>query len=265
MKHAFVRALALSLPLLACAPQRGAHDNTPRVEPTIVAASSEVPVIEVVAVHDDAPAGGDGAPRLTLAFLYRDGTRIPIEGEATSYVPFRRGVALVDTEHRLVLSTPEGARSVLALDAGAPPARGPRGELVYVARHDLEVEVHVLDEDGRDRVVARELGSAGMLAPQADGRLFFIATPRGGGVAGLWLTERGQSAARCLTNCELETGAPLDDRFVPLPEDAHAISASTDRVEWNASDGTRRSVALLPSVDGEGGSTVPFEGREAAP
>ena len=167
-------------------------------------------------------------------------------GEAQAYVPFRGGVALVDVRGQLVLVTPEEARSVLARASGAVPALGPRGELAYVARYDDQsVEVHTLGIDGRDRVVARGLGSAGLLAPQPDGRVVFVATPARGGVAGVWIAAEGGGEARCLTNCGLQTGsAALDSRFIPLPGDAASIALAAERVSWHASDGTIRSVSL---------------------
>jgi hypothetical protein len=200
----------------------------------------------VLSKRDQAPPDADAAPRFALAFRFADGTRTPVDAEATAYVPFRRGVALVDVEGQLVLVTPEGTRSVLAREAAAPPARGPSGELAYAVRYDASVELHVLLPDGRDRIVASGLGSAGLLAPQADGRLVFIGTRRGGGVAGLWLAESHAAGARCLTNCEIETGAPLDSRFVPLPADASSIRATTERISWRNADGAVRSVVGAP-------------------
>jgi hypothetical protein len=268
MTKVIVRALAAALLLTGCSPPKATQETATPSGAGELAAAERAPAIEVVAVNDDTPAGGDGPPRLTLAFRFADGSRRPIAGEATAYVPFRRGVALVDLQRQLVLVTADGARSVLAREAGAPPARGPSGELAYVARHDLAVEVHVLEEDGRDRIVARGLGSAGVLAPQRDGRLFFVATPSGGGVAGLWLAGGEHEDARCLTNCELATGAPLSERFMPLPRDAQSIHASASVVEWDAADGTRRSVALapaLPAEPGEHGGAVREDGRTEAP
>jgi hypothetical protein len=218
------------------------------------AAPSAAPEIEVVGVEDDTPPGGDGVPRLRLAFRFADGARVPIAGEAVAYAAFRDGVALVDVERQLVLVSSDGSRRVLARASGAPPVRGPQGELVYVARHGLIAEVHVLDARGGDRIVASELSNAGVLAPQADGRLFFVAARRGG-VAGVWVAEHG--TARCLSNCELTTGTPWAGRFLPLPRDAGSIRASADRVEWDASDGTQRSAALAASASARDGDEAP--------
>jgi hypothetical protein len=254
------RSVMACAPLLAAVVACGQAPRVPRTAAESPAVAAQpASQIEVLGVRDDTPAGGDGQPRMSLAFRYADGRRVPIEGEATAYAPFRDGVALVDTQKQLVLVARDGARSVLARVAGAPPVRAPGGELVYVARHDLVAEVHVLDAGGRDRVVASGLADAGVLAPQPDGRLFFVAA-RNGGVAGVWLAERG--AARCLTNCELETGTPWGDKFVPLPTGADAIRASAGRVEWDASDGSRRSVALTTPASvpaAEAGALQPGE------
>ncbi|MFZ5889431.1 MAG: hypothetical protein ACOY0T_00030 [Myxococcota bacterium] len=209
----------------------------------------EVTAIEVLSKTDDVPLGGDGAPRLTLGFRFADGTRAVIGGEAKAYVPFRRGVALVDVEGQLVLVTPEGARSVLARDCPAPPARGASGELVYAARHSGFVEVHTLFADGRDRVVATELGSVGLLAPQRDGRLIFVGTRRGGGVVGVWLAGADGAPTRCLTNCDVRGGTgALGSEFVPLPREAHSIALVGESVSWLAADGTFRSLSLALAV-----------------
>lgn len=226
------------------------------------AAPSAAPEIEVVGVEDDTPPGGDGAPRLRLAFRFADGARVPIAGEAVAYAAFRDGVALVDVERQLVLVSPDGSRRVLARASGAPPVRGPHGELVYVARHGLVAEVHVLEAHGGDRIVASELSNAGVLAPQADRRLFFVAARRGG-VAGMWIAERG--TARCLSNCELKTGTPWGGRFLPLPRDAASIRVTAGRVEWDASDGTQRSAALVASASAQDGHGAPPRTAGAAP
>jgi hypothetical protein len=165
-----------------------------------------------------------------------------------------------------VLVSPRGARRVLATTAVAPPVRGPAGELLYVARYGLSAELHVLRVDGQDRVIASGFASAGVLAPQVDGRVLFVAA-RSGGVAGLWIADAG--GARCLTNCELGR-APWGDAFVPLPGDRHAIRVEQDSVRWQAFDGSLHELdlglvpqhqpALLPA--GSVAATGALEGDE---
>ena len=99
----------------------------PSAEPYVAAVASSAARLEGTAVGDAAPPGSDAAPRYALAFVRSDGTGVPIAERALSYAPFRDGVALVDVKKRLWLITPEGARSVLAREAGAPPATGPLG------------------------------------------------------------------------------------------------------------------------------------------
>jgi hypothetical protein len=223
------------LVLAACAQPRSAGEGEPGSRTPRLArdarAPSEVRGIRVVAVEDDAPQGGDGAPRMTLAFELADGTERAIEGQATAYARFRDGVALVDRERRLVLVTADGARRVLAQQSGAPPVQGPGGELAYVARYGLVAELHVLRPDGRDRIVASGLADAGTLVPQRDGSVLFVGA-RPGGVAGVWrASAEGQTDARCLTNCELRTGTDWSDRFVALPTDAAAMQRQAEQAE----------------------------------
>lgn len=201
--------MALAACARSAAPQEGANP-----QPT------DEPAVLVIAEEQVTPAGGDGAPRLSLVFQMPDGSRRRIAEKALAFAPFRDGVALVAADQQLVLLSPDGSRSVLARRSGAPPKRGLRGELWYVARYDQGSEVHVLEASGRDRVIAGGLSSAGLLAPQADGGLLMVAADRRG-VAGLWYADA--SGARCLTNCALVAGEPWGERFVPLPVDASAF------------------------------------------
>jgi hypothetical protein len=214
--------------------------------------------VEVLEVSNDAPPASDGAALHTLAFVYGDGRRVPIAEQAVSFVPFRDGVALVDRTRRLLLVSPDGGTRVLAQASGAPPALGPSGELVYVARQELVSEVHVLHASGQDRIVASGLASAGMLAPQRDGRLCFVGA-KAGGVAGVYVVQ--DAGARCLSNCELKTGEPWGDAHVPLPKDASSIAISGTQVTWEAWDGTRRSAALAPGLPSGTGRVDALGGR----
>jgi hypothetical protein len=220
---------AAALLLAACASEPS---------PTSVLENREV---EVVTEQDHVPGGSDTPPRFSLALRGADGSRLPLESRALAHVTFGEGIALIDAEHRLITISSDGARRVLAEEAGAPPARGSRGELLYVAQRDLGAEVHALEPGGADRVLATGLASAGLLAPQADGTILFVGA-RNGGVAGLWCISGG--ANRCLTNCDLKTGEPWGDRFVPVPGAAAALEVVGERVEWNAYDGKRYGTAL---------------------
>lgn len=211
-RPSFVASLVITgLFALACAPaQRSAVASQPAGAPEVV----------VVSRNEDAPPGSDAAPRETLAFRHADGTQRAIEGEALSHTAFRDGVALVDLARQLVLVSPDGSRRVLARASGASPVRGSLGELFYVARYGGVAEVHALTLEGRDRVIADGLSNAGVLTPLANGALLFIGA-RNGGVAGMWLADAG--GARCLSNCELKTGAVWGDRYAPPPGSAQAL------------------------------------------
>jgi hypothetical protein len=197
--------------------------------------------VEVNRQVDEVPGGTDTPPRFAIALRATDGTKTPLESRALAHVTFSGGLALVDSTRRLVVVAADGARRVLAEEAGAPPARGARGELVYVAQADTGAEVHVLEPGGADRVIATGLASAGLLAPQPDGTTLFVGA-RNGGVAGLWTI--GSSGSRCLTNCDLKTGEPWGDRFVPPPGEVAAIKIVGARVEWQAHDGKRYGAEL---------------------
>jgi hypothetical protein len=221
--------------------------------------TNAAPQIIVLETDANAPPGSDGAPHMRLAFRYADGSRRPIDGRALAYVPFRDGVALVDERRQLVLVSPGGARRVLARESGAPPALGPAGELVYVARYDVSSELHVLDVAGRDRVIARGLASAGLLAPQPDGRVLFVGA-QNGGVAGVWLGD-ADAPVRCLTNCAFTTGASDGwPGFVALPSTAEGLRIRGDAVVWRDADGNEQSAPLrganatepLPATDQPG-------------
>jgi hypothetical protein len=221
-------------------------NNAPGTAAVAEPAASVTPDIELLATDATAAPGSDEVPRMRLAFRLADGSRRPIDGQALAYVPFRDGVALVDEHRQLVLVDPAGARRVLARESGAPPARGAKGELVYVARYDLGADLHVLDAAGRDRVLARGLVSAGLLAPQSDGRVLFVGAGNGG-VAGVWLAA-ADVPVRCLTNCELTTGGqPGLPGFVPLPSTAEGLRIRGDAAVWQDADGNAQQASLQGS------------------
>jgi hypothetical protein len=190
------------------------------------------------------PPGSDAVPRSRVAFRMPDGSLRPVDREAIAFVPrFGAGAALVDPERRLYEVTPDGQRRMLAAGASGSLAVSPGEDLLAyaVTRGALgELRVH----DGtEERTLARGLASAGALG-FADGgaRLFFVGG-RPGGVAGVW-TATTDGDARCLTNCELRTGEPWQDRFVPLPASALAFEPERDAVAWTDADGARHRAPL---------------------
>jgi hypothetical protein len=197
--------------------------------------------VEVNRQQDELPGGTDTPPRFSLALRDTSGARIPLESRALAHVTFSGGLAVLDSQRRLLVVSADGARRVLAEQAGAPPARGQKGELFYVAQQDAGAEVRVLETSGADRMLAGGLASAGLLAPQADGTILFVGA-KNGGVAGLWRID--PAGSRCLTNCDLRTGVPWGDRFVPPPGEVGAIEIAGTRVEWQAYDGKRYTASL---------------------
>ena len=86
---------------------------------------------------------------------------------------------------------------------------------------------------GRDRIVASGLSSAGLLAPQADGRLFMVAADKR---RSRWVVARRRGGARCLTNCDLDDAAALGRPLRAAADRAPDAIASRP----SASRGTRR-------------------------
>jgi len=218
--------IATALAAAACA-------SEPSSPPTVqVEPASRLPEL---AAANDAP------PRVALTLRAADGSRLLHEPRALAHASSAAGAAVLDAQRRLVLVAADGTRRVLAEEAGAPPARCARGELIYVATEDSLAAVRVLDPSGAERVIASGLASAGLLAPQPDGSVLFVAA-KNGGVAGLWRSAGG--TAQCLTNCDLATGVPGGDRYVPPPGDVEGLAISGERVAWQGFDGKRHSVTL---------------------
>jgi hypothetical protein len=203
---------------------------------------SSEPSVEVETDEEPELAGGhDAPPRFALTVRAGDGSRLAQEQRALAHASSAAGVAVIDARRRLVLIAADGTRRVLAEEAGAPPARGARGELFYVRVQDFSADVRVLEPDGAERVIASGLASAGLLAPQTDGSVLFVGA-RNGGVAGLWRSSGG--AAQCLTNCDLSTGQPWGDRYVPPPGDVEGLRVAGERVEWQGFDGKSHAITL---------------------
>lgn len=180
------------------------------------AASRGAPSLIATPLHNETPPGSDAVPMFALSFEYADGTRVPIAEPASAYAPFRDGVALIDGQRRLLLISPDGSTRPLAASTATSPVPGPSGELYYVALYGAVAELHRLTVTGHDRVIARETSSVGLIAPQADDSVLFVGA-RSGGVAGVWRVAPAASHASCVTNCELRTGQPWGEAFIPPP------------------------------------------------
>lgn len=254
-------SLALCAYVCACAPAGG----DPNLEsPTVRTGAPTRAHVEVVSTRNPVPAGGDGAPRSTLALVRRDGSRLLLDQEAVAFAPFRDGVALVNPDGQLWLVAGDGAKRVLAERSAGTPVRAPTGELIYGERHGEAVAVHSLGARGGDRVLARLVGSVGLFAPLSDGRLIFVGTQHGG-IAGLWYAA-SKGGARCLTNCEV-TGvagsqAVRAGRALPVPGRAADIAVRGDRLQWLGFDGQTYDIPWPPP---EPGADAPTSSASEAP
>lgn len=186
------------------------------VEPSdrAIFAESEAPTLVALQATGDAPPASDAAPRWRVAFAMPDGSLREVDREATAFVPrWRDGAALVDPEGRLYEVRPDGDRRMLARGAVGPLAVSSDGALLaYAVVRGAFGDLYVHD-GAQPRRVAEGLASAGVVRVDEGGVLFVGGRP--GGVAGEWLAPLDGSGARCLTNCELETGTDWTARFEP--------------------------------------------------
>lgn len=191
----------------------------------------------LVAVGEAGPTVGDQSPHVPVAFRFADGRTVPLDREATAFVPrWRDGAALIDPERRLYEVSPDGRRRMLA--RGATGALTTDGEfLAYVYAPDTLADLRIHDGVA-ERTVARGLASIGVVR-LGDPILFVGASP--GGIIGVWASVDGE--AQCLTNCDLRTGTPWMEHFVPPPTDASSFEITGTHVTWTDPEGARHEVA----------------------
>lgn len=181
-------------------------------------ALSEPP--HLVALAEAPDTVGDQTPRTRVGFMDGQGNITEHDQRAHLFVErFRDGAALVDSEGRLYQVWPF-ERRMLAAEVSAIASDGER--LVYVAQnHDgLSLRVH---DGASERVLARGLASAGVLKIEAE-RILFVGAANGG-VAGVWQASAIGGEAHCITNCDLRTGEPWGDAFVPPPTEPALLEA----------------------------------------
>ncbi len=202
----------LFLPLGACATGApGALGESAALSPR-EALRPRTRVAVVVEPAGETPL--DGPPPVRLRLEAPDAAR-QLEGTWVGGVAFDDAAAVLTSDRRLVRVGLTGAPVPLADDVAFVPVVSRDG--THLAYATLEAgALHVLDALG-DRTVAEGLGSIGGLAFSPEGARVAFVGARRGGIAGVWLADaRGREPARCLTNCALEAGGPLEDR-VPLP------------------------------------------------
>ncbi|MGE0784560.1 MAG: hypothetical protein AB7S26_02655 [Sandaracinaceae bacterium] len=225
-----ISAWALATMLAGCASEPTPSESALSESALSESAPSEpAPALRAMGPAAEGPPGSDGMPRVRVAW----GDGAPLDREAIAFVPrWGAGAALVDPERRLYEVRPDGARRMIARDATGALAVDD-AELAYVVERGGFAALHVTEAD-RDDAIAEGFASIGALRFLGPGELAFVGA-RPGGVAGIWHVIAG-STPRCVSNCALRTGAPLDG-LVPLPLDASSIVRTGDALEWTASDG----------------------------
>ena len=135
----------------------------------------------------------------------------------------------------------DGAHEVIAEDAAGPFAVAPDGASIAVAVQDGGGAGLVLVEGGARRRLASGLGPIGALRFASEGASLAFVGSVNGGVAGLWIADtRVEGSARCLTNCELRTGAPWGSSYVPPPASSEDIDIGAEVIRYRSADGSQR-------------------------
>jgi len=133
-------------------------------------------------------------------------------------------------DHRLARFGLDGAPRLIARSVSSPPWVG-EDRVVFAPEVGDTVELRLLRQ-GVETTLARGLASAGMFRLGPDARGVFFVGAQNGGVAGLWFARVDRDEARCLTNCELRTGSPWGDAFVPPPGSAESLEFDGDSVRY---------------------------------
>lgn len=202
MKYAGSMKWLFVLIIVAC--------SSARVDQRQSSALSEPP--RLVALAEAPDTVGDEAPRTRVGFVDGQGNITEHDQGAQLFVErFRDGAALVDSERRLY-QVWRFERRMLAANVSALASDGEH--LVYVTQNPdgLSIRLH---DGASERVLARGLASAGVLKIEAE-RVLFVGAANGG-VAGVWQVSFNGNEAHCATNCDLRTGEPWGDAFVPPP------------------------------------------------
>lgn len=189
------------------------------------------------------PLGGDGPTTFELALQDERGeTRI--SGAALAGVAFQDGALVLRADG--ILEMVRGATGE-QVDQGvivAPVVSRDGMHAAWVSGRPLdEAALIVVDTSGMRLEAATGLVSMGAIAfedVQSHRRIAFVGAVNGG-IAGVWVTSvDGSMRTRCLTNCQLRTGADLSE-MTPLPESPLAFVQ--DEIRWRA-EGQTESVRL---------------------
>jgi len=162
--------------------------------------------------------GADGAPQFEVRWS-PGGAVFP--SPAIASLPWGDAAAVVDASRRLHRFQRDGRLEPIAEQVSTPLASRDGQWLGYAAGPDYgPKDVHVVDRNGRDRVVAAGVLAPTLLAFAPDGHELELLAAGPGGVMGRHVIdlEAATPSARCLTNCQLRTGEDWGDAFVELPE-----------------------------------------------
>lgn len=225
------------LTLLAATTWLGCAPSAEGSPAAIVAPASAVTIDEVVTTP---PPGGDGPDVVRLALETDEGRR-PIGGEALGGAPFLDGALVLRPDRTLELVRSVTRRSVLDREVLFTPVVSSDGEhAAWAAEHGLEQVLVVIGREGERSEAAQGLISIGavVLDPSTHGpsrRVAFVGA-RNGGIAGLWVSHVDGHGLRCLTNCTLRAGQPLQagtgpDAWQPLPSEPLRFDGDTLVVE----------------------------------
>jgi hypothetical protein len=241
-RHPLIRCGVRCLPALLLLVSGACATGAPGASAALRAGEALGPRTRVAVVAEPAGEAPLDGPALVRLRLVAPGAARQLEGTFVGGVAFDDAAAVLTTERRLVRFDLEGEPAPLAEDVAFVPVVSLDG--AHLAYATLEAgALHVLDALG-DRTVAADLGSIGALAFSPDGARVAFVGARRGGIAGVWLADaRGLGPARCLTNCALETGGPLDGR-VPLP--AQPIAFDGSALTWMDDAGGAHRVEVGP-------------------
>lgn len=169
------------------------------------------------AVWSPPEEGADGAPEFEVRWS-PGGAVFP--SHAIAAVPWGDAAAVVDANRRLHRFHRDGRMEPIADQVSNVLASQDAQLLGYASGGDYgPKDVHVVDANGRDRVVAGNVLAPALLSFDRGANLLHLLAAGPGGVAGEHVIDLAAAtpSARCLTNCALVTGEDWGDAFVEPP------------------------------------------------
>lgn len=164
--------------------------------------------------------------------------------EAIAAAPLARGVVWADFGRRLYLLEVDGRERLIAPQIGGRPIADPQG------RRAAWSEPLEGGAAARLRVLEGEApvtlaALPGPMAPVAwTERGIVLVGAAAGGVAGVWIVGPGAGQPRCLTNCALRTAESWGDAYLPPPGDPASIRIDGRTLRYTDAEGIERETAL---------------------